>query len=203
MALLDAKPSSASHPVVAEWNSKQIADVFQEMKEALYSDVINAAIHENIESYFQQLIKTGFGAWLYQYSRVCRKIKPKVLQGLKRRMQDQIGSLSGIWCPLTMPNDITQTIVDDYTTEEEHIAIKAFKEKALEHGINNSVTHAKMFGKGMFGRADFLAVIKVKSNYHVLVQEYSLFYVLGEPEQFNAKDSCTYLQEYKRYIKHF
>jgi hypothetical protein len=57
-----------------------------------------------------------------------------------------------------------------------------------------SLTHAKMFGKGMFGRADFLAVIKVKSNYHVLVQEYSLFYVLGEPEQFNAKDSCTYLQ---------
>ncbi len=61
MALLDAKLLSASHPVVAEWNSKQIADVFQEMKEALYSDVINAAIHENIESYFQQLIKTGFG----------------------------------------------------------------------------------------------------------------------------------------------
>ena len=60
MALLDAKLLSASHPVVAEWNSKQIADVFQEMKEALYSDVINAAIHENIESYFQQLIKINF-----------------------------------------------------------------------------------------------------------------------------------------------
>ncbi len=59
-------------------------------------------------------------------------------------MQDQIGDLSGIWCPLTMPNDITQTIVDDYTTEEEHIAIKAFKEKALETWNQQfSLTHAE------------------------------------------------------------
>ena len=92
MALLDAKLLSASNPVVAEWNSKQIADVFQEMKEALYSDVINAAIHENIESYFQQLIKTGFGHGYTNTREFLRKIKPKVLQGLKRRMQDQIGA---------------------------------------------------------------------------------------------------------------
>ena len=204
MALLDAKLLSASHPVVAEWNSKQIADVFQEMKEALYSDVINAAIHENIESYFQQLIKTGFGHGYTNTREFLRKIKPKGIARAKTANARPNWSLSGIWCPLTMPNDITQTIVDDYTTEEEHIAIKAFKEKALETWNQQfSLTHAKMFGKGMFGRADFLAVIKVKSNYHVLVQEYSLFYVLGEPEQFNAKDSCTYLQEYKRYIKHF
>ena len=102
-----------------------------------------------------------------------------------------------------MPNDITQTWIDDYTTEAEIEAIATFKEKAVESWNQQfGVSNAKLFSKGMFGRADFLAVIKVKSNYHVLVQEYSLFYVLGEPEQFNAKDSCTYLQEYKRYIKH-
>ena len=86
-----------------------------------------------------------------------------------------------------MPNDITQTIVDDYTTEEEHIAIKAFKEKALETWNQQfSLTHAKMFGKGMFGRADFLAVSKSNPT-SCAGSGNSLFYVLGEPEQFTPR----------------
>lgn len=202
MALLDAKLLPTNHPLVIKWNCKQLMEVLAEVKAELYADVVNATVHENIEKYFQHLMKTSFGHGYTNTREFLRKIKPKGSLFAKSPDAKPNWGLAGVWCPLTMPNDITQTWIEDYTTSEQFAAMEQFKAETTNTFRDQfTIYQADMFSKGHFARSDFLAVIRVQSTYHVMVQEYSIFYVIGEPEQFNAKDPYTYLNEYKRYIK--
>lgn len=199
MALADAGLLSGSHPLVAQWSSKQLVDVLIRVKELLYGDILNAKIYQNIENYFLHLSKVAFGQGYTNTREFLRKIKPKTSA---RKQANPSWSLSGLWCPLTMPSDETCAWITDYTTQEEAEEIQKFMQQTKEAfcGQFGIAYQANMLNKGMYGRADFLAVIRVKRAHHILVQEYSCFYTKNEAEIFDADDSFTYLNEYKRYV---